>query len=489
MCIAYCAGRDLRSRPMADDTLVPYDVATNRAHCVMLCRQGIIKPSRLVAIDRALRKIEKQWGAGEFELDAALEDVHMNIERAVAAIGGEAAAGVMHTARSRNDQTTNNVRMWLRDRLLEISESVAGTVAELADLAARHKRTIMAGWTHGHPAMPTTLGHWAAAHAFALDRDLQSLRGLWPLINICPLGAAAGFGSSWPIDRERTAKLLGYDAVQVNSVDAVSTRWEAEARFGYSLSVLMAHLSSLGQDLFHLSSPVRGLLELDPAFTTGSSIMPQKRNPDFAEVTRARANAVQSLAAATAATGRGALSGYNRDSQWTKYWIMDLVDEVGDAPQIFARAVATMTPDVDRLKASASADFIGAVDLADFIAASRGVEFRRLYHIIGEAVVTDETAGEPKGQFRRDTINALLAKAKIAPPLTPKEWKDATDPRRAIERRQSLGSPAPNQVQAQASELKRAANSAAKWTKQRRDALESAKGKLANELKRLRAKK
>lgn len=482
--VAYCAGRDVAARPMADFLLVPFDIQTNRAHCAMLCKRGIISPKELAAIERALAKISRDWQAGKFHLDPRLEDVHINIERAVAAISGERPAGVMHTARSRNDQTATDMRLWIRAELLRLARGLSHTLDEAAALAARHSRTVMAGWTHGQPAMLTTLGHWAAGHGFALARDLRALQDLWPLIHLSPLGAAAGFGTSWPIDRNLTASLLGFESPQPNSLDCVSTRWEAEGRLAGILAVMMTHLSSLAQDLYYLSSPPRRLVELDPAFTTGSSIMPQKRNPDFAEVTRARASAVQSLAGAILSGGRAALSGYNRDSQWTKYWIMDLVDEVGAAPEVFARALATLKPDEAALARTATEEFIAAVDLADHLASSRGAEFRRVYHLVSEAVSKDRSAGV----FRLETVNTLLAREDIHPPLSAAELRDLVDPIRALARRRSLGGPAPADVESQAERLSELAAETRVWSADRLKAIQRAEKKLAETISSLTSK-
>lgn len=483
--LAYCAGRDTAPRDMADAALLPFDIQTNRAHCAMLCRRGIIPAVRLAAIERGLRKIEAESQSGAFQLNPGLEDVHINVERAVARFSGEAAAGVMHTARSRNDQSATDLRLWLREALLASIESTTRAARSLAEFASRHRGDVMGGWTHGQPAMPTTIGHWAAAHGAALARDLEALRSLWPLINECPLGAAAGFGSSWPIDRKLTATLLGFDRPQRNSLDAVSTRWEHEARLGSALSLLMVHLSSLAQDIIYLSSPPRRLLRLDPAFTTGSSIMPQKRNPDFAEVTRARANAVQALLGATSSVGRGALSGYNRDYQWSKYWIMDLVEEAAPAPDIFARAIASLRIDREGLAKTASEEFVSAVDLADYVASSRNVEFRRLYHVVGEAVMRDLDAGS----FSLDTVNALLKEARIGPPLTREELRSISDPSKAVRARRSLGGPSPDDVAAHARELRSACSEADRWVASKRRALERADTRLRETIRNLTSKR
>lgn len=474
LAVAYCAGRDVTTKPMADARLVPWDVWTNLAHCAMLRRQGIIDGATLAAIAGALEKIEARWTAGDFALDPALEDVHINIERAVAGIAGEAPAGAMHTARSRNDQTATDIRLWLRDSILTVHCEIKEAVEALAEFARRHTRTVMAGWTHGQPAMPTTLGHWACGYAQALARDARALRDLWPMLNVSPLGAAAGFGTGWDIDRKLTAEWLGFDAPQANSLDCVSTRWEMESRVGSILAIMMNHLSCLGQDLIFLSSPPRRLIELNAAFTTGSSIMPQKRNPDFAEVTRARAASAQGLLLSTLNAGRGALSGYNRDTQWTKYWIMDLMDEVGAAPRVFALAIASIKVDAAGLARTAAAEFVTAVDLADAIASGRKVEFRRAYHVVGRSVAEDLA----EGRFRLETVNRFMAEADIHPPLTPAELKHATDPELAINARKSLGGPHPDETLRIADDLIEEARAGGRWAESTTKHLEHAKKKL-----------
>lgn len=473
--LAYCAGRDVVARPPADLELAPYDIWTNRAHCRMLRRRGIIDEATWRAIADALNRLDSELAAGRFTLDPTLEDVHMNVERWVAGVAGEAVAGVMHTARSRNDQSATDVRMWLRDRLIERVEGVAAAIAALATLARREAGTLAPGWTHGQPAMPTSFGHWAAAHAWGLVRDAEALRALWPLINVSPLGAAASFGTSWPIDREMTARLLAFDAPQANSLDAISTRWESEARLGTTLAVMMTHLSSLGQDLIFLSTPPRAAVRLSSAHVTGSSIMPNKRNPDFAEVTRARAGAVHALCQSLLGVGRGALSGYNRDTQWTKYWVMDLLWEVGEAPEVFAEVVEVLQPDRRALADLATAGFSLAADLADRLARTRSLPFRRAYHVVAEAVAHDEA----HAWIRLETINAILQREGIAPALTAEELAETGDARRMLAERSSLGGPAPDDVREQADRLKQAAADARAWARAQRRKIETARRRAA----------
>jgi argininosuccinate lyase len=475
--LAYCAGRDVAGRPPADLELAPYDLWTNRAHCRMLHRRGIIDAKVWHAIARGLDRLERDLAAGTFRLDPTLEDIHINTERYVARVAGETAAGAMHTARSRNDQSATDMRLWLRDRLLDRIEAAAGTVQALSAFARREAATLAPGWTHGQPAMPTTLGHWAAAHAWALARDTQALTALWPLLNQSPLGAAAGFGTSWPVDRALTARLLGFDAPLPNSLDAISTRWEVETRVGQALAVLMTHLSSLGQDLIFLSTPPRAAIRLSDAHVTGSSIMPNKRNPDFAEVTRARAASVHGLVQSLQSVGRGALSGYNRDTQWTKYWIMDLLWEAGAAPEVFTEVVHAMRPDRRRLSELATEGYSLAADLADRLARTRKLPFRRAYHIVAEAVAeADADNGvERSGWLRLKAINAILKREKVRPALTDAELADAGNPARVLAERRSLGGPAPADVRDQAARLRAAAAQALRWARERRRALDRAR--------------
>lgn len=453
LALAYCAGRDVAGKPPADEVLIPYDLRTNRAHCAMLRKTGIIDEKTYRGIVRGLDSIGADYAAGRFKLDPALEDVHINIERAVAEREGEAVAGAMHTARSRNDQSCTDMRLWLRDQLLSRLAAVAGLVKELAAFARRHARTVAPGWTHAQPAMPATLGHWACAHAAGLARDAAALQALWPLINLSPLGAAASFGTSWPVDRRLTAKLLGFDAPQHNSLDAISSRGEAEARLGGALAIMMTHLSTLAQDLIFLSSPPRALIRLSDAHVTGSSIMPNKRNPDFAEITRARAAASHALLGNLLTVNRGALSGYNRDMQWTKYWIMDLLDEVGPAPEVFTEAIAGIKVNAPALRKAATDGFALAADFADYLARTREIPFRKAYHIVAEAVAADEANTERPGWLRAATVNAALAREGVKPLASEQEIIDAGNPDKVLSFRNSFGGPSPSETLKTVNEL------------------------------------
>lgn len=437
--VAYCAGRDVAGRPMADEVLVPFDVWQNRAHVLMLARQGII-PSRAAArIVRALAAFERDASSGRLSLDPRKEDVHTNIEHYVADRIGPQLSGLIHTARSRNDQSATVMRLYVRSQLIRFGASVEALIRELLGAALRHADVPMAGMTHYQPASVTTVGHWLASHAQALLRDLERLLDTVRRINQSPLGAAASYGTSWPIDRAFTARLLGFDGVQENTLDCVTNRWEAEAEAATSISFVMTHLSQLAQDLIILSMPQMAVLRLADRFVTGSSIMPQKRNPDFAEVTRAKAALVQSLTAALFATPRGLVSGYNRDTQWTKYAIMDIFDEATAAPRVFEGVVATLEVNRDRAAALAASDFVDAVDVADSVAREAGLPFRTAYDIVSRAV----RLSEGRGALDLEIVKRLVAEAggkRVSLRLG--------SPERLAAAKTHMGAPAPKAVQA-----------------------------------------
>lgn len=409
--IAYCAGRDVAGRPMADAVLVPFDCRQNRAHITMLADQGIVMSDQAKKIRRAVTQFEDKFAAGDLHLAPEKEDVHTNIEHFVAEqLGGE-ISGVMHTGRSRNDQTTTVVRMFIRDRLLRLGVSVAELINVIILRAEEFADVPLAGYTHYQPASVTTVGHWFASHAQALSRDLERLADCYSRVNVSPLGAAAGFGTSWPIDREKTAALLGFRAVQANSLDCITNRWEMEADAATAIEFVMTHLSIVSQDIIMLSAPQLGIIRIADRYVTGSSIMPQKRNPDFAEVTRAKAMVIQQMAAALFGIARGAFSGYNRDTQWTKYLILDAFDEALDAPIIFRGVFETLTVDKAAADKTARDNFINAVDVADVLAQESGLPFRTTYEIASKAV----RLSEDRGEIDLDIVRRLAEEAGSKP--------------------------------------------------------------------------
>lgn len=392
--LAFCAGRDVVALPMADAALLPYDLWTNRAHAIMLHRQGILKKPWLAAILEALAALESDWEAGKFALDPALEDVHVNVEHYVTGRAGHEAGGRIHTGRSRNDQVACDMRLFLRGSLLELAEAVGALAASLLAQAAEHTATAMPGFSHHQPAMITSWGHWLCAYVQALLRDLERATFALGLLDRNPLGAAAGFGTSWAIDREFTAELLAFERVDANTLDAISSRWEHEAEVAHLVVSLMNHLSLMAQDLILLGHPYWGLLSLHESYTTGSSIMPQKRNPDFAEVVKGKTAWAVGVAAGLSNMPRGAMSGYNRDSQQTKYAVMDLLRECLPAPVVIKGAFETLRVHPEAMAGALKKGFLLAADFADALARQAGLPFRECYDIAAAAVRLSAPAEE-----------------------------------------------------------------------------------------------
>jgi argininosuccinate lyase len=480
--IRYCAGRDVVARPPADALLLEADLWTNRAHAVMLARRKILTAPQAAAILDALEAIRRRAAAGEFVIPPESEDVHMAIEQEVTRLAGPDSGGWLHAGRSRNDQTTCDVRLWLRQSLLGILDSARGLGEALTDHAARHAQTVCPGFTHMQPAMATTWGHIAGAWAQGLLRDLERLEAAYVLCNRSPLGAAASFGTSWPIDRETTAQLLGFDAVQENTLDCVSSRGEIETQAVAALAMLMNRLSGIGQDLILLSTPPRRWVRLDDRFVTGSSIMPQKRNPDFAEVTRAKAAAVAGIAAALLGIGRAAPAGYNRDSQWTKYLVMDAFAEAEGAAEIFAGVIGSLEVDARRMREACREGFLNAAEVAEALAAETRIPFRSCYRIVGDAVSRCPAAGELTRAIINGVLRAhwpVLRSEGIVSSSRPYQfpadlWRQLENPLGLIERREQTGSPKPARLTASIAGLRKALTGAQRRAAARRRALDRA---------------
>ncbi len=435
---------------MADEVLIPYDLWTNRAHSIMLYEQGLIPQSALLGILQGLDALEAEHAAGTFVLDPAKEDVHINVEAFVTATQGADAGGRMHIGRSRNDQTACDTRLYLRDVGLRLLQSVTRLTAALLDQAEQHTQTVMPGFTHYQPAMITTWGHWLCSYAQGLLRDLERLQLTVNLVNRNPLGAAASFGTSWPLDRNRTSELLAFDQVELNTLDCITSRWENEAQLAQAAAMLMNRLSIVAQDLIVLSLPYSGMLRIDDTFVTGSSIMPQKKNPDFAEVIKSKASLTHGYLISLLGIQKGGLSGYNRDTQATKYLIMDLVRECEEAPELLTGVVDSLQVNSDQMLQQCLVGFMNAVDVADWLARGLGLPFRECYNVLANAV----HLSEPSPQLTRAALQQALQEAGHSQEIPEDEFARLQNPVTLLAERQHLGSPAPEQVQAQVHTLR-----------------------------------
>ena len=478
--LAYCAGRDVVSRPMADAALVPYDIWLNQAHALMLHQQKIINKKTHTTIQTGLRRIQREHDLGRFSLDPNLEDVHMNIECYLTEHYGGEIGGVLHTARSRNDQSATDVRLYLRWHCLQLQLSTHELVDTILKRAEDSVRALMPGFSHTQPASLSSFAHYLCHYAQALLRDIQRLQNSYQLMNQSPLGAAAGFGTSWPIQRQSTARWLAFDSIQENTLDCISSRWEMEAQLVTSASFLCVHLSGIAQDLIMFSSNSMGFLRLPDEFVTGSSIMPQKRNPDFAEVTRAKAAMIQGAVTTLFAIAKGALSGYNRDSQWTKYVAMDALEEIREAPYIFNQVIAKLELFPKRMTEEAERNFVIAIDLADHLALEYEISFRQAYELVAEMVRDSEN----EGCFQFEMYRQALKRKGLPLKLTEKRWQQQMSPERLLGRRKTFGGPAPSAVRETIDNLRDDLSKYRRWSRRQIERLDQARSNLRQNIEK-----
>lgn len=371
---------------MLDEKLIPYDIIGSIAHVKMLKKQKILKDNEASEIIKALKEILKSWEKGQFKLDPKLEDVHMNIE---AAVSKKTKHGKkIHTARSRNDQVLLDMRMYMRDEIFGLAKGINELQKSFATLAK--KDGPMVGHTHTQVAQPITISFWCDAQVQGLQRDIERLKDCYKRINSCPLGACALAGTSWNIDKEYTAKLLAFDNAQKNELDTISSRGEAEAELLSSLSILMTRLSGLAEELIWLSQ--KGLLELPDEFCTGSSIMPNKKNPDALELIRARTARVQSNLVHVLSVKKGLISGYHSDMQETKGAVMDGIETAAQSLNVMSKIVKKLKFNKGKIEAELEAGFAQATEIADALA-MKGMPFREAHEKVGKLVKECEKKG------------------------------------------------------------------------------------------------
>ncbi len=442
--LRFMAGRDVTPDPAADAHLVADDLWATTAHVIMLARQGIIPAAAARLLLDGLAEIGRRHQQGGFALDPAREDVHTNIELTLAEICGAEAGGRVHTGRSRNDQVATALRLYLRGQALAFAADALALVRAALDLADAHRETLMPGFTHHQPATPTTLGHVLASYAEAFARDAARLLGWLDLHNRSPLGGAAGYGTTIPLDRALTARYLAFDGPHRTSLDPLTTRGEPETDLALALAALLKHLASLAQTVILLGSPGYGLLRLSPAYSSGSSIMPQKGNPDTMEAIKAKAAVAGGIVAGLLGVGAAAFMGYNRDTQWSKYLIVDLVGEATDATAVMTGALTTMSVDRERAAALASGGFVGSAALMEWLVTAHGLPLRRAKHAVEAAVRLSEEAGadEVTAAALREALtshNSMLV-------LDDAEVAAVQQPAAIVRSARAIGGPAPGAV-------------------------------------------
>ena len=420
-----------------DRRLYAEDIAGSIAHVTMLAKQGIVSQEDAEAIADGLRRVQAEIEAGGFPFDRALEDIHMNIEARLAASIGP-AAGRLHTARSRNDQVATDLRLWLRARLDQADEACRALQAALIDRAEEHAATVMPGFTHLQVAQPVSFGHHLLAYVEMIGRDRGRLVDCRRRLNESPLGAAALAGTSFPIDRAMTAEALGFDRPAANSIDAVSDRdFVVEALAAAALIAM--HLSRFAEELVLWSSAQFGFIALSDRFSTGSSIMPQKRNPDAAELVRGKSGRIVGALIGLLTMMKGLALTYSKDMQEDKEPLFDAFDSLALCLAATTGMVRDMIVNADAMARAAGTGHATATDLADWLVQEAGAPFREAHAITGRIVrLADESSCDLKDL-------ALTDLQAIEPRITA-DVVALLDPATAIARRISEGGTAPSEV-------------------------------------------
>ena len=464
--VAFMAGWDVAAKGAADQSLIPFDIWLNRAHTRMLVAQLILTPPQGEAIFGGLDEIERLYRASRFTLDPALEDVHTNIEKYLTDTLGIEAGLAMHTARSRNDQIVTDMRLWMRHRVIVLAKLSLELMRQLVSVAATHLDSVMAGYTHHQHATISTFGHHLAAYAEAMRRVALRLNHWYDTFNYSPLGCVTGLSTTFPIDRHLTADLLGFDGPEPNALDPIACRWEPEADLGHILAILMTQLSNMAQTFILLSTQEFGVIRLHPRFCSGSSIMPQKVNPDALEVIKGKAADVTGRLSGLLSLGRASLSGYNRDQQWSKYLIMEACLEAIPAVSIMARIVDTscrpetrhpvlrrrIGVDAARLRRMAATGFAGVTELMEQLVARSGIEFRHLKSVMEHAVALSLEQGNTDA-VTHEALSQALHAAGIDLDLDAETTQRLQDPAVILANKQVFGGPGHDPLQVELAQL------------------------------------
>jgi argininosuccinate lyase len=419
-----------------DQKMAAEDIEGSIAHAKMLGKQGIISPEESEKIVAGLKIINEELIAGKIEFDVKNEDIHMNIESLLTEKIGP-VAGKLHTARSRNDQVATDFHLWVKHRLPHVLESLTELQEELLTLATTHAGTIISGYTHLQHAQPITYGHYLLAYFEMFQRDYERFEFNQKHTDILPLGAAALAGTTFPIDREFVASELGFDSIYHNSLDAVSDR-DFALEFLSNAAILMMHLSRMAEELILWSTYEFNYIELSDDFSTGSSIMPQKKNADFAELVRGKTGRSYGALMGLLTTMKSLPLAYNKDMQEDKEQVFDIMDTVLASVKVFTGMLSGLTVHKERMLATTQDDFSNATELADYLA-TKGVPFREAHAIVGQLVLTGIQSKMPLQKMSLSDLQAVA-------PQIEEDIYDKLQSETAVNRRTSLGGTAVENV-------------------------------------------
>jgi argininosuccinate lyase len=424
-----------------DKALAAEDVAGSRAHARMLADRGIISVEDAERIVAGLDTIASEIAEGRFTFSRALEDIHMNIEARLHELIGE-AAGRLHTARSRNDQVATDLKLWVRHAIDAVDTQLYALQGALATKAETYADAVMPGYTHLQSAQPVTFGHHLLAYVEMLARDRGRFADCRRRLNECPLGAAALAGTAFPIDRRATAAALGFDRPAANSLDAVSDRDFALEALA-AASICAVHLSRFAEEIVLWSTAQFGFIRLSDRFTTGSSIMPQKRNPDAAELVRAKTGRIVGALSALLVIMKGLPLAYSKDLQEDKPQVFDALASLSLALAAMTGMAEDMTPDRERMREAAGAGHSTATDLADWLVRATGMPFREAHHVTGRIVAEADRCGTPLSALPLEAMQA------VHPGITNAVY-DVLLVDTSVKSRRSEGGTAPDNVRAAA---------------------------------------
>ena len=424
-----------------DQALFRQDITASKAHVAMLAAMGVVTKEDAEAISAGLDQVRGEIESGGFNFSRALEDIHMNVESRLAEIVGP-AAGRLHTARSRNDQVAVDFRLWVRDAVDQLDGQLRDLQLALAETALAHAGSVMPGFTHLQPAQPVTFGHHLLAYVEMLGRDRGRLRDARARMNECPLGSAALAGTSFPIDRAMTASALGFDRPTANSLDSVSDRDFALETLS-AIAICATHLSRFAEEIVLWTGPFFGFLRLSDKFSTGSSIMPQKRNPDAAELVRGKTGRMIGALNGLLIVMKGLPLAYSKDMQEDKEGVFDAVHSLSLCLAAVTGMVRDMTPDVAAMRAAASSGYSTATDIADWLVRRLGMPFRQAHHVTGRIVALAASRGVGLEQLSLDDLRAI-------DPAFEQDALDVLAVEKSVASRTSFGGTAPRSVETQA---------------------------------------
>jgi argininosuccinate lyase len=419
-----------------DYRLARHDIAGSLAHADMLHAVGLLSGSDLSDIQRGLASIQQDIETQTFDWQLDLEDVHLNIEKRLTELVGDAGKR-LHTARSRNDQVATDIRLWLREEIDQLGALLRDLQGALLDLAEQHAHTLMPGFTHLQVAQPVTFGHHLMAYVEMFARDAERLVDCRKRVNRLPLGAAALAGTSYPIDRERVARTLGFDEVCRNSLDAVSDR-DFAIEFCAAAALCMTHVSRLSEELILWMSPRVGFIDLADRFCTGSSIMPQKKNPDVPELARGKTGRVNGHLIALLTLMKGQPLAYNKDNQEDKEPLFDTVDTLRDTLRIFVDLIAGIEVRAERMRQAAAEGYSTATDLADYLV-RKGLPFRDAHEAVARAVRLASDTGRMLHELSLSELQALS-------PVLESDAYESLTLEGSVQARSHVGGTAPERV-------------------------------------------